>query len=86
MNYDDYWYFLTYKGDVGQPTRFKAQHFEKILTHLKEGIFSLNKTDFLKKSSMNILGTYLDVHIRVTQEQFSNKIAFTIRHRLKSLL
>ena len=35
---------------------------------------------------MNILGTYLDVHIRVTQEQFSNKIAFTIRHRLKSLL
>ena len=30
MNYDDYWYFLTYKGDVGQPTRFKAQHFEKI--------------------------------------------------------
>ena len=44
------------------------------------------KTDFLKKSSMNILGTYLDVHIRVTQERCSNKIAFTIRHRLKSLL
>ena len=35
---------------------------------------------------MNILGTYLDVHIRVTQERCSNKIAFTIRHRLKSLL
>ena len=55
-------------------------------TTLKEWIFSLQETDFLKKSSMNIFGTYPDVHISVTQERFSNKIAFTIRHRLKSLL
>ena len=55
-------------------------------TTLKEWIFSLQETDFLEKSSMNIFGTYPNFHISVTQEGLSNKITFTIQHGLKSLL
>ena len=84
--YDNYWYHLTNKCDLGQPTCFLRPTLWENWTTLKEWIFSLQETDFLKKSSMNIFGTYPNFHISVTQEGFSNKITFTIQHGLKSLL
>ena len=56
MNYDDYWYFLTHKGDVGQPTRFKAQHFEKIELIWKRGDFQPLENRFSQKELYEYFG------------------------------
>ena len=57
-----------YKSDVECSKSEWTHEKRHFVMHAEERIFSLKETDFLKKSSMNIFGCYLNVNIRVTQK------------------